>query len=58
LLLWRHTLVGLDYGDAKIGDEIIAGFSLTGRAKKVEFFDKRVEAASMTLDQLSGVALG
>ena len=58
LLLWKHILVSLGYGDAKIVDEIIAGFSLTGWATESGVFDKRVKAASMTVDQLSGVALG
>ena len=58
LLLWKHILVSLDYGDAKIVDEIIAVFSLTGWACESGVFDKRVRAASMTVDQLSGVALG
>ena len=58
LLLWKHILVSLDYGDAKIIDEIISGFSLTGWASESGVFDKNVRAASMTVEQLKGVALG
>ena len=58
LLLWKHILVSLEYEDAKIIDEIIQGFSLTGWARESGVFDKRVRAAAMTVDQLSGVAMG
>ena len=58
LLLWKHILVSLEYEDAKIIDEIIDGFSLTGWASESGVFDKRVRAATMTVDQLSGVAMG
>ena len=58
LLLWKHILVSLGYNDAKIVDEVIAGFSLTGWAAESGVFDKKVRAASMTVEQLSGVALG
>jgi hypothetical protein len=43
LLLWRHIFVSLDYSDAKIIDEIIAGFSLTGWASESGVFDRRLE---------------
>ena len=42
-LFWKHILVSLDYGDAKIIDEIISGFSLTGWASESGVFDKRSE---------------
>ena len=58
LLLWKHILVSLDYGDVKIIDEIISGFSLTGWASESGVFDKKVRPASMTVEQLKGVALG
>ena len=32
LLLWKHILVSLGYGDAKIVDDIVEGFSVTGWA--------------------------
>jgi len=57
LLLWKHILVSLEYEDTKIIDEIIDGFSLTGWASESGVFDKRVKAATMTVDQLSGVAM-
>ena len=58
LLLWKHILVSLGYGDAKIVDDIVAGFSLTGWAHETGGFDKHVRAASMTVQQLEGIALG
>ena len=58
LLLWKHILVSLGYGDAKIVDDIIEGFSLTGWAPATGVFDKHVRAASMTVQQLEGIALG
>ena len=58
LSLWKHILVSLGYPDAKIVDEVAAGFSLTGWAKESGVFDTHVRAATMTVDQLKGVALG
>ena len=43
---------------AQIVDEVIACFSLTGGAAESGVCDKKVRAAAMTVDQLSGVALG
>jgi len=58
LSLWKHILVSLGYSDAKIVDEVIEGFSLTGWAKESGVFDTHIRAAAMTVDQLKGVALG
>eukprot|EP00435_Cladocopium_sp_Y103_P067691 s116_g30.t1 len=58
LLLWKHILFSLDYKDAKIIDEVISGFQLTGWANESGVFDRRVRSAGLTVDQLSGMALG
>eukprot|EP00435_Cladocopium_sp_Y103_P051004 s3063_g15.t1 len=58
LLLWKHILVSLGYKDAKIIDEIISGFQLTGWANESGVFDRRVRSAGVTVEQLSGMALG
>eukprot|EP00435_Cladocopium_sp_Y103_P007598 s2738_g2.t1 len=58
LLLWKHMLVSLGYKDAKIIDEVISGFQMTGWANESGVFDRRVRSAGMTVEQLSGMALG
>ena len=58
LLLWKEMLTELDYPDAKVIDEVIAGFPMTGWAELSGVFDSSVRPPEMTVDQLRGQALG
>ena len=58
LLLWKEILNDLDYPDAKIVDEAIAGFSLTGWIPEAGVFPSYVRQPTLTEKQLKGMAQG
>ena len=58
LLLWREILLELGYQDAKVVDEIIRGFPMTGWTEESGVFVPDVRPPDMTVDQLRGIALG
>ena len=51
-------LLELGYKDAKIIDEIIRGFPMTGWTEESGVFVPDVRPPDMTVDQLRGIALG
>ena len=58
LLLWKEILIDLEYKDAKIIDEMIEGFPLTGWAKRSDVFEPSVRRPDFTLDQLARMSPG
>ena len=58
LLLWKEMRTELCYPDAKVIDEIIAGFPMTGWAELSDVFESSVRPLEMTVEQLRGQALG
>ena len=55
---WREMLLELGYKDAKVIDEIIRGFPMTGWTEESGVFVPDVRPPDMTVDQLRGIALG
>ena len=58
LLLWKEILAELEYPDAKIIQEIINGFPMTGWVEESGVFQQNVRPPEMTVQQLKGIALG
>ena len=58
ILLWKEILEDLGYADAKIMDEVIQGFPMTGWAKESGVFQPDVRPPELTVKQLKGIALG
>ena len=58
LLLWKEMLNDLAYKDAKVIDEAIHGFPMTGWAEESGVFVPDVRPPDMTVGQLRGIALG
>jgi hypothetical protein len=51
-------LLELGYKDAKVIDEIIRGFPMTGWTEESGVFVPDVRPPDMTVDQLRGIAMG
>ena len=58
LLLWKEMLISLGYRDAKVIDEVIAGFPMTGWTEESGVFVPDVRPPDLTVEQLRGIALG
>ena len=58
LLLWKEILIDLGYKDAKVIDEVIKGFPMTGWTEESGVFVPDVRPPDMTLSELRGIALG
>ena len=58
ILLWKEVLVQLGYPDAKVMDEVVKGFPMTGWAEQSGVFMPDVRPPEMNVEQLKGMALG
>ena len=58
ILLWKEMLLVLGYADAKITDEVVKGFPMTGWTEESGVFQQNVRPPELTVDQLKGMALG
>ena len=58
ILLWKEVLEQLGYPDAKIMDEVVKGFPLTGWAEQSGVFMPDVRPPEMDVMQLKGMSLG
>ena len=58
ILLWKEVLEQLGYPDAKIMDEVVKGFPLTGWAEQSGVFMPDVRPPEMDITQLKGMSLG
>jgi len=58
LLLWKEVLLDLGYKDAKVIDEVIRAFPMTGWTKESGVFVPDVRPPDMALSELRGIALG
>ena len=52
LLLWKEILAELNYPDAQVFDEMLAGTSLVGEVPLCGMFEKKFKPADMTVERL------
>ena len=52
ILLWKEMLLELGYADAKIMDEVVKGFSMTGWTEESGVFQQNVRPPELTVNQL------
>ena len=57
-MLWKEVLVELRYPHAKVMDEVIVGFPMTGWAASSGVFQPDVRVPDVNPRQLEGMALG
>lgn len=58
LLLFKEILIDLEYPDAKVVDDICAGFSMVGWAPGTGVFDRDVRPPEFDLEHLEGMLPG